>query len=397
MGPGTQYDVVHINAEQVQGTFRGTDHDPSVARFFIEAPNEAPTGLVIDKAFVAENALDGTLVGRLSAFDIDEDPLIYSLVDDAGGRFVVDPATGEVRTTRPLDYEGQASYTILARATDPDGLSITRELSIAVTNVNEAPVARADQIAVGEDGTTDNLWDLLLGNDGDPDAGTLLAIQAVDGAGTLGSLQFDAATKTLRYVADADTFDALAPGEKAVDRFTYTVTDGNGLTSTATVTVTVTGIDDTLRLNGGNGADRLTGAGGEDFLAGGNGDDFLFGLDGHDRLSGNNGADQLFGGAGNDLLSGGRGDDILVGGAGSDVFQFGTSGGSDVIRDFDTSLDKLVLVVGIGVKSWTARDVDGDGVQDLTIAFTNGGGWVTLLGVGDLGGVGFGSSAEFLM
>ncbi|WP_163484962.1 Ig-like domain-containing protein, partial [Escherichia coli] len=62
--------------------------------------------------------------------------------------------------------------------------------------------------------------------------------------GTLGHVVFDPAHQTLQYVADADAFDALAPGATATDSFTYTVTDAGGLTSTATVTVTVTGIAD---------------------------------------------------------------------------------------------------------------------------------------------------------
>jgi hypothetical protein len=63
---GVQFDAVHINAEQLAGN-RATDHDPSVGRFFIEAPNAAPTDLVIDDNEVAENAPAGTVVGTLSA------------------------------------------------------------------------------------------------------------------------------------------------------------------------------------------------------------------------------------------------------------------------------------------------------------------------------------------
>jgi uncharacterized protein len=384
---GASFDAVHINAEQTRETPRGTDHDPLVARLFIKAPNEAPDDIVIDDADVDENAPAGTLVGTVSASDIDEDVLAYTLVDDAGGLFDIDAATGALTTAAALDFEARSSYQVTVRATDPDGLSTERTLTISVNDLNEAPTANGDAVAVDENAISGNLWDLLLGNDSDPDAGDALSIQSVDGEGTLGSLVFDAAARTLRYVADNDAFDALPAGQSVVDRFTYTVTDANGLTSTATVEVTVTGIADGISLNGGNGNDILLGTGGEDSLFGGNGNDTLLGLDGHDLLFGGNGVDRLFGGVGNDLLAGGNGDDILSGGAGRDDFLFGRGGGKDTILDFDTADDRIVLENGIGLAGAKVGDVNGDGIADLTLAFTRGGGSAVLLGVNSLADV----------
>jgi VCBS repeat-containing protein len=270
-----------------------------------------------------------------------------------------------------------------ARGTDHDPL--LGRFFIRAPNV--APVAVDDNVAVNEDSVSDNLWDLLLGNDSDIDLDDMVSIQSVDGTGTYGSLVFDAASRSLLYVADHDSFDALDPGETAIDRFTYTVTDRHGLTSTATVEVTVTGVADGATLNGGNGHDVLTGGNGEDSLFGGNGNDLLYGGAGHDRLFGGNGADQLFGGAGRDILAGGHGDDVLSGGAGADIFVFGRGGGSDTILDFDSGVDSILLQDGAGVRSHRVGDFNGDGVLDLSIAFSNGGGSVTLLGVSDLSGV----------
>jgi VCBS repeat-containing protein len=483
---GAMFDAVHINAEQPTGASRATDHDPVVGRFVIEHPNEAPFNLVVDGTSVAENAPAGTFVGTASADDPDpEDVPTYSLVDDAGGRFVIDPTSGDISTTQafdheanasfdlvvratdpgglsvdrtvtiavtdvneaptdlvvngtsvnenapagtmvgtvsasdpdsdilgytltddaggrfavdssgvltttaPLDHEAAASYDIVVRATDPGGLFVQRTVTISVGDVNEAPTALADSVAVNEDATTPNLWNLLLGNDSDPDAGASLSIASVNGSGTLGSLVFDASTQNLRYVADHDSFDALAPGQTAVDTFTYTVTDSGGLTSTATVSVTVTGIADGILLNGGNGQDNLTGTGGEDSLNGGNGNDVLSGLGGHDVLVGGNGTDTLYGGSGNDVLAGGNGNDVMSGGTGADSFLFARGGGSDTILDFDTNADRLVLDSGIGVAGSSVSDVNHDGIADLTIAFSNGGGSVVLLGVSDFSAVDF--------
>ncbi|MGA9581018.1 MAG: cadherin domain-containing protein [Allosphingosinicella sp.] len=399
---GAMFDAVHINAEQPTGTARSTDHDPIVGRFYIEHPNEAPEGLVLDGNMVNENAPAGTLVGTASAEDPDpEDVLSYSLVDDAGGLFAIDSATGALTTTAPLDHEAQAAYELVIRATDPDGLSVERTVTIAVGDVNEAPTAAADAVSVDEDATTGNLWNLLLGNDVDPDSGAALSIASVDGAGTLGSLIFDPATQSLRYVADHDSFDALAPGQTAVDTFTYTVTDEDGLTSSASVSVTVTGIADGTAQNGGNGNDIVNGTPGEDRLDGGNGNDVLHGLGGHDLLKGGNGNDSLYGGPGNDillgengndklfggdgrdLLAGGNGSDVLEGGAGADIFQFGKGGGRDTVTDFEVGVDRIALEDGIGVAGGQVGDVDGDGVLDMVLVFTKGGGQAVLLGVSD--------------
>ena len=384
---GASYDAVHINAE-----FRGvrpTDHDPQVALLRIAI---TPHDIVVSDSSIDENLPAGSVVGTLSASDTVGDVLRFTLVDDAEGRFAVDAATGIVTTTRGLNFEAAANYAIVARVTDSAGLFSEQALTIAVGDVNEAPVAAADAIAVDEDAASENLWAQLLGNDVDVDAGDTLTISAVDASATLGSLVFDAATQTLRYVADDDAFDALAPGATANDRFIYTVTDKSGLSHTATVNVTVTGIADGVTRNGGNGIDLLTGTGGEDRLFGDNGNDMLFGLDGHDRLDGGRGDDALFGGVGNDWLIGGQGNDSLSGGAGADVFHFDAKSGSDVILDFNTAEDRLSFAADSGVRSSQALDLNRDGVADLMLSLA-GGGSVTLYGVAALGEVVIGASS----
>jgi len=264
---------------------------------------------------------------------------------------------------------------------------------------NQAPVAHADAASVNEDATTANLWTALLGNDADPE-GQPLTISAINTSGTLGHVVFDPAHQTLQYVADADAFDALAPGAIATDSFTYTVTDAGGLTSTATVTVTVTGIadgvvrigtinNDTLNgtsgedtLWGGLGNDTLNGQGGHDLLDGSLGNDVLNGGDGNDTLYGGLGKDQLHGDAGNDALYGGLGKDDLWGGAGNDSFHFSWLGGRDTIHDFNTSQDQIVLDDGVTVTETKVKDVNNDGINDLVLKLSLGGSAV-LLGVSD--------------
>jgi uncharacterized protein len=404
---GAQYDAVHINAQF--GADRATDHDPQLAILRLGA---APTDVVISNASVAENLAAGAVVGTVSATDTANDTLTYALLDDAGGLFAIDAATGVVTTTAALDFEALAAYAITARATDSGGLTADSAFTIAVTDVNEAPAAQGDAVAVNEDATTGNLWSTLLANDSDPDAGQTLSISAVDTTGTLGSLQFDQTTQTLRYVADNDAFDALAPGATATDRFTYTVTDGNGLTSTATVELTVTGVADGVTkyaplfggtvngtagedvLRGLLGNDTLNGLGGHDLLIGGLGRDKLNGGDGNDVLFGDLGDDILSGGAGKDVLFGGLGNDTLSGGTGADTFHFGRFEGSDTITDFDTALDRLILDDGISVQRTKVQDVNRDGAADLTLTFSQGTS-VTLLGVNNPAAVKFAAPDQY--
>lgn len=375
-----RYDAVHINAE-FTGT-RPTDHDPQVALLRIAI---TPHDIVLSDGTLDENLPAGTIVGTLSATDTPSDTLTYALVDDAGGRFVVDAATGVVRTAVPLDFESAGTLTLVARVTDSAGLSSENAVVVTILDVNDAPVAVADTLAIDEDATSANLWSLLLGNDSDADAGDSVTISSVDTSGLRGTLFFDAATETIRYSADHDSFDALATGATAADSFSYTIVDKAGVASTATVTLNVAGIADSVTRNGGKANDQLSGSVGEDILLGNAGEDRLLGLGGHDRLDGGVGDDRLFGGDGHDKLIGGRGNDLLEGGAGRDTFVFGTNAGDDVVVDFDRAADRLLLE-GVTIRSSQTLDSNGDGIADLRLELS-GGGTATLLGVSSLAGV----------
>lgn len=88
------------------------------------------------------------------------------------------------------------------------------------------------------------------------------------------------------------------------------------------------------QLNGGNSGDTINGGAGADTIHGNNGVDSVNGGDGNDRVYGDNGTD---------TIDGGNGDDTLTGGNGPDTFVFGYAFGHDVITDFDTHNDNLVV------------------------------------------------------
>ena len=122
------------------------------------------------------------------------------------------------------------------------------------------------------------------------------------------------------------------------------------------------GGDDNLK--GGGGNDVLYGGSGSDFLKGGTRRDLIEGGNGNDNLSGNSFDDTLIGGDGRDTLraggdddhlTGGTGADFLKGGSGSDVFVFDIGHDRDVIQDFDTDEDTLILTRDlVGAEATTA-------------------------------------------
>jgi Ca2+-binding RTX toxin-like protein len=121
---------------------------------------------------------------------------------------------------------------------------------------------------------------------------------------------------------------------------------------------------DTLKAGSGNdqvygnsGYDHLEGGIGSDYISGASGADLIYGNSGLDTLIGGSGLDTLSGGAGSDYLDGGKGSDELRGGAGRDTFVFAKGYNRDVIRDFSTSDDKLILNDTLWTGQLDAADV----------------------------------------
>ena len=91
---------------------------------------------------VAENASNGSTVG-ITAFAENEDGIteVYSLTDNAGGRFTINSSTGVVTVLNGtlLDYEANPSYLIKIRAT-AGPLKTEQTFTITLTDVGESPI-----------------------------------------------------------------------------------------------------------------------------------------------------------------------------------------------------------------------------------------------------------------
>ncbi|HBJ36030.1 MAG TPA: hypothetical protein DDZ51_15035, partial [Planctomycetaceae bacterium] len=127
---------------------------------------------------VAENSAAGTIVSRLGSNDPDpNDDVTFTLVGGDTTNFEIVGNEIRVKAGANLDYETQTSHTVTVRATDEAGLFHEQVITIAIVDVNEAPIAVADTaIAVEAGGTANSIAGTnptgnVLTNDTDPDAG----------------------------------------------------------------------------------------------------------------------------------------------------------------------------------------------------------------------------------
>ncbi|MCA9195576.1 MAG: cadherin domain-containing protein, partial [Planctomycetales bacterium] len=218
---------------------------PSTAQITItiQGANDNPNDITTTGLTILENAANGTSAGIVNGLDSDAtDMLAYELVDDAGGRFAVDPFSGEVSVANSslLDYEVNTTHSVTVKVTDLAGLTFQNVLAIAVVDLNEfsvtipidtdgsaniiaedAPIGTAVGITIfafDADATTSAVTYSL-----DDDAHGLFRIDSNSGVVTVNSaLDFEAATSHT-IVVRATSLDTSA----ATQSFTILVTDVN--------------------------------------------------------------------------------------------------------------------------------------------------------------------------
>ena len=154
---------LHVDNIQVTGTSTGggaTAYSTmgDTAALTVTAVNDAPKDLSLSASTVAENAVNGTVVGTISGTDPDSgDTKAFSLTDTAGGRFAINSSTGVLTVANGalLNYEASTSHNVTVRVTDSGGLTYDETFAIAVTNINEAPIAVDDRAGLRFDGVDD--------------------------------------------------------------------------------------------------------------------------------------------------------------------------------------------------------------------------------------------------
>ncbi|MFM5958541.1 MAG: calcium-binding protein, partial [Dolichospermum sp.] len=157
-------------------------------------------------------------------------------------------------------------------------------------------------------------------------------------------------TDTIIDESGVDTISFAGTAATTSIRLNLGVSFAQNVDANTNTKVVLTAVDAIENAIGGDGNDRLIGNSLNNTLEGGLGDDILTGSTGNDFLFGGDGNDLLTGGDGDDSLTGGLGSNNLLGGAGSDQFIFSgfnpfntTGNGVDIIADFSTGTDQLVL------------------------------------------------------
>ncbi|AMJ62924.1 carbohydrate-binding protein [Bosea sp. PAMC 26642] len=231
-----------LNVLRLAGTGPGPNLD-KIELVLVEAAPEpvAPTDISVASLTVAENVA-AAQIGAVTVSDADSASHTLAVLENgvASTRFEIIGGQLRLKTGQSLDFETQASVAIQIVATDPGGLSLTRDFAVTVTNdladdapvvTNVAPVVSTtslstpeNQVAVGAVAATDA--------DGD-----VLSYALTTNAGTDNALfAIDPTSGALAFLVAPD-FEALAGDTQ----FTVEVAVGDGeATTTKTLSVTVT-------------------------------------------------------------------------------------------------------------------------------------------------------------
>ena len=200
---------------------------------------------------VAENTAANTNIGAaLTATDVDANTtLTYTLGGTDAASFSIVSTSGQLQTNVALDHETTASYSVTVTASD-GSLSDTIDVTISVTDVNDAPVftdgdSTTRTIAENTVANT-NIGTVVTATDQDkkPDpvnTGQLIAkdtiTYSIPTTGDAAAFSIDSNTGQLK------TKDALNYENDNAYTVVVTASDGN-LTDTITVTITVTNVNE---------------------------------------------------------------------------------------------------------------------------------------------------------
>ena len=239
----------------------GSSSSSATLNFDITPVNDAPVHVVPEPQITAEDTpLTFSLLTQnaLGAFDPDQDNLTTTLTVEhgvlnvglnllgatvsgdgtnilvlTGSQAAINNAMAQLQYTPNANYFGPDNLTI----SSSDGqLSVTDNIAITVTPVNDLPVAIADSITVSEGGTASILIGgatSVLANDSDIENSPLSAILVTGPSNGALTLNADG---TFSYVHNGS--------ETSTDSFTYKVNDGSADGNTVTVSINITPVND---------------------------------------------------------------------------------------------------------------------------------------------------------
>lgn len=210
--------------------------------------NEKPTALTIDDSNVNENDVADAIVGSFATTDPDTaDSFTYSLVAGSGdtGNTLFNIDGADLRANASFNYESKTSHNIRVQVTDKlvDGLTFDNIFTINVVNVNDLPIAVADDTPGQVEVITAAKTFLVLANDTDEDRLPADTLTVADGT-------ISAPTDGGTAVADGGGILYTPPGTgvNGPVSFAYSTFDGTD-PSAAPASVTFQSVKNDLRGN----------------------------------------------------------------------------------------------------------------------------------------------------
>eukprot|EP01137_Pigoraptor_chileana_P036467 Opistho-2@32116 len=196
--------------------------------------NEAPSGCALSNNTISENVPAGAVIGTLSQFgdpDLSE-AWTFAVVAPGNDSFAITGGNSLV-TVRSFDFETTPLIVFSVQVTDRLGLTAVQQLTVFVTNVNEAPSAvTITPNAVPENTASGYTVGKLL--TADPDAGdTFTYVLATNDAGA--------------FTLSGDSVQAVSPFNFEV-RSQYSIsirtTDKAGLSVVSVVNISVSDVNE---------------------------------------------------------------------------------------------------------------------------------------------------------
>jgi len=123
----------------------GTASGTAQVRINVNAVNDAPEAIVLEKNTILENIPAGTVVGALTTTDPDEgDRFSYELARD-GSRDNFKINGSNLVTKQSFDFEETATYTVTIQTTDSGKESFVGTIAVKVENENEPPILKGNK------------------------------------------------------------------------------------------------------------------------------------------------------------------------------------------------------------------------------------------------------------
>ena len=244
---GAAYARFTFQVQDSGGTANGgqdTDPIPNTVTISVTAVNDPP--IADDDTFSTNEDVPSAAAcwrRRCRPFSMSDTALSGSVLandSDVEGPLAVSLAAGPANGSLSLNSDGTFTYTPAANfngadgfsyiVTDGDGATAGATVTIAVTPVNDPPVAGNDIWAVSIASTIAVATSALLANDADPEGGPL----TVTGVGNASNGTVGLAGTTVTYTA----------GAAGAASFQYTVADSGGASGTGIVSVTNVSVTD---------------------------------------------------------------------------------------------------------------------------------------------------------